>query len=255
MSITLDKALGLLNHFNAQQPSLGLSEMARQAKLDKATTRRLLLSLMRNGLIEQDPESRAYTLGAELLRLAHVRESTVPLQSTVQPILEKLANETGETAHFSVLSGDHLVTAHRVESTHSLRVSVNYDDPLPLHCTASGLAFLSHQSDEFIQTVLEKPLRAYTTSTQTDPDFIYDNILQARTMGFAHIKHGFEDEAEGLAAGVFSKAGFVIGAVAVVAPSLRMNELQFSTMHDSVIQAAASLTRAQGGIWKRIGAE
>lgn len=251
MSTTLDKALSLLNHFSIQQPEFGLSEIARQANQDKATTRRLLLALMRNGMVEQNPETRVYTLGAELLRLAHVRESTVPIQTTIKPILEQIATKTGETTHFSVLSGTHLVTVHRVESSHSLRVSVNYGDALPLHCTASGLAYLAHETEEFVESIISKPLTTYTGATITDAEKLKQQIRQTRKRGFAHVIHGFEDEAEGIAAAVFSRKGFVAGAVAVVAPSSRMTVKQKIIMRDSVIQAATALTRAQGGIWKR----
>ncbi|MFT5111764.1 MAG: DNA-binding IclR family transcriptional regulator [Parasphingorhabdus sp.] len=67
---TTDKALSLLSQFSESRPQIGLSEFARLARFDKATTRRLLISLIRNGLVEQHPETRKYRLGASILSLA-----------------------------------------------------------------------------------------------------------------------------------------------------------------------------------------
>ncbi|MDP7586137.1 MAG: helix-turn-helix domain-containing protein, partial [Verrucomicrobiota bacterium] len=59
----------LLDFFSERHPAIGLSEMARLAGCDKATTRRLLLALERSGMVEQLLESRKYRLGVAPLRL------------------------------------------------------------------------------------------------------------------------------------------------------------------------------------------
>ena len=71
----VEKALRLLTLFSEQRPELGLSELARLAGYDKATSRRLLVALQRYGLIEQSPGSRRYRLGTTVLQLARIREA------------------------------------------------------------------------------------------------------------------------------------------------------------------------------------
>src|SRR5437660_1256543 len=98
---TVGKAMSLLELFTTAKPEIGLSELARLSNFDKATARRLLVSLMDHGLLEQDRETRLYRLGAGLVRLARIRESQFPLLPVAMPILQDLASQTGETVHLS----------------------------------------------------------------------------------------------------------------------------------------------------------
>lgn len=105
---TVDKALSLLNLFSERRAAIGLSELSRLSGFNKATVRRFLIALEKHGFVEQDATSRAYRLGPALLRLARVREAVSPVTSIVQPILEGLVAELGETAHFSLYAGGSL---------------------------------------------------------------------------------------------------------------------------------------------------
>ena len=78
---TVSKALSLLGFFSQQQPEIGLSDMARLSGMNKATVYRMLCELQTNGFVEQAGNGRAYRLGAEVLRLAALREATVPVLS------------------------------------------------------------------------------------------------------------------------------------------------------------------------------
>ena len=140
---TVQKALSLLNHFTVKTPTFGLTEMAKAAGFDKASTRRLLLALQSAGFVEQDSATREYTLGAAVLRLAKLRESIRPVRSVVEPILTNLMTLTGETAHFSLFSGGQLGTVLTSEPAKSNRVIVMEGESLPIHASASGLAFMA----------------------------------------------------------------------------------------------------------------
>ncbi|MDH3988514.1 MAG: helix-turn-helix domain-containing protein, partial [Gammaproteobacteria bacterium] len=132
---TVDKALGLLGFFSEQRPSIGLSDLARLAEFNKATTHRFLVALEKHGFVEQDASTKAYRLGSGLLRLARVREATIPVSAVVQPILEDLVARTGETAHFSLYAGHSLATVGLVESAMANRVMLEKGEAIPLHAT------------------------------------------------------------------------------------------------------------------------
>ena len=65
-SQSVDRALGLLSLIG-REPAEGLplGEIVTGSGLNKPTTRRLLLALMRAGLVEQEPQTRRYCLGEE----------------------------------------------------------------------------------------------------------------------------------------------------------------------------------------------
>ena len=73
---TIGKALSLLDLISQLDKDIGLSDLARLAALDKATARRFLVELEKQGFVEQDGETRKYRLGAAPVRLARPPGST-----------------------------------------------------------------------------------------------------------------------------------------------------------------------------------
>ena len=177
---TVGKAMFLLEQFSAAEPEHGLSELARKASFDKATTRRLLVSLAGHGIVEQDMESRRYRLGPGLSRLARVRESHFPFQQVCIPHIRELAQETGETIHLSEYSSGTLMTVHVELSTRANRVNVDVGQILPLHGTASGIAFLSRARGDILKACLEGRMVAYTPFTITKRANLEEAVDQAR---------------------------------------------------------------------------
>ena len=165
---TVDKAMTLLAFFSPAEPEIGLSELARLASFDKAATRRFLVALAKHGFIEQNGENRKYRLGSAFLRFARIREASLPFTSIVQPVLEKLAAETGETAHASLLAGDSLSTIGIAVPQRATRVYIDPSQPLPLHATASGLACLAFGDPQWTAAMLGKgKLPRHTARTTT----------------------------------------------------------------------------------------
>ena len=245
---TVDKALGLLGYFSEQRPSIGLSDIARLAGFNKATTRRFLVALELHGFVEQDLVSRAYKLGPGLLRLARVREATNPVTTIVQPVLEHLVAVTGETAHFSLYAGGSLATVGLVESTKSNRVMIGKGEAIPLHATASGMAYLAFARTAIVDAALGESLTAYTAQTITTPEKIRRQLLLVRKRGVAVVKSAYEDGVCGIAAPVFSSEDIACGAVAIAAPQARAQQKIIRLAQASIRRAAEDITVAMGGI-------
>ena len=83
MSSTVAKALTLLEYFSEIEPELGLSDLARRSRLDKATVHRMLSVMADAGLVEQRHDTKLYRLGAGVLRLARIREKAFPFASVL----------------------------------------------------------------------------------------------------------------------------------------------------------------------------
>jgi IclR family acetate operon transcriptional repressor len=246
MSSTVDKALELLNHFNQNRMRIGLSELARLARIDKATAYRLLTTLTKHGLIEQENDSRAYRLGAATLRLARIREASLPVTALVTPIIEGLAEKTGETAHAALLAGHSLATIGIVNSKKSLHVSLDAGERLPLHATASGIACLAFLPADDVTRLLKGKLQSFTQHTSSSTEKVLAQVEVSRAQGFSESDQGYEVGVYGIAAPVFSAEGFATGTVAVATPTQRMTkELRIRIIRET-LAAAADFTRRLG---------
>lgn len=246
MSSTVDKALSLLELFSPQQPQIGLSDVSRQASIDKATAHRLLSSLARRGFLEQDEASRLYRLGVSVIRLARHREASFPLESVVQAELWALQEATGETSHASMLAGRNLATIGYVPGNKAIHVTLEPGQLLPLHATASGLACMAFMQDGELRDVLARSLDSFTQSTPSDAVLVKRLVDKVRKSGFATADQTFESDVFGIAAPIFGPSGHARGAVAVATPAHRMTrDLKADTaLH--VMQAASRITRKLG---------
>ncbi|MDE0929151.1 MAG: IclR family transcriptional regulator [Halioglobus sp.] len=243
---TVDKAVELLGYFSERQPEFGLSELARTSGFDKASTRRLLLALIKHDYIEQNPTTKAYRLGIGVLRLARVRETSTPTEAIVNPLLQKLVAITGESAHFSLLSGGRISSVGIVESSKSNRISFVQGEEGAIHATSSGIVCLAFSSDESINEVLKDGLEAFTEHTITDARQFRKMLQAVRNEGY-HINHElYEKDVCSIAAPVFNQAMRPIGALAVAAPTSRFGSGAKKQILTAVYEAAAAASRAFG---------
>lgn len=245
---TVAKALNLLDHFSVDRPAIGLSDFARMAGRDKATTHRMLTELAEAGFVQQDSDSRQYSLGPAILRLAAIREKTTTTLSSARPVVEALAEKTGETAHLSLVDGDALMTALVVPGrAHSTRVYLDEGERIPFHATASGVVTLGFSPAERVAGALAAPLTRHTAETETDPAALRAVIAAARETGFGESVGGYEAEVHGLAAPLFDPAGAAVGAVAVATPAARMTAALADTIRAALAAAAREITWRWGG--------
>lgn len=244
---TVEKALRLLDLFDEKRPESGLSELARLSGIDKATVLRMLGDLAATGLVEQDPASRQWRLGAGILRLARLREASFPVTGTITPILERLARETGETAHASLRAGRDLGTIGVVESTRSNRVYIEPGLVLPLHATASGVAYCAFARPEVQSELLTRALPAHTASTPITADTLARRIEEARARGYATADQTYESEVYGIALPLFGAVGFAVGALAVATPTSRLTDTHEAQIIAALAPAAREATLGIGG--------
>ena len=90
------KGLRVIEAFDAGRPQLTITDVAGLTGLERATARRCLLTLVRDGYADYD--GKFYRLTPKVLRLGFAYLSSTPLPRLVQPFLEQLATQTGE--HF-----------------------------------------------------------------------------------------------------------------------------------------------------------
>ncbi|RWC16060.1 IclR family transcriptional regulator [Mesorhizobium sp.] len=228
---TVGKAVSLLELFTLDEPEIGLSDLARKAGLDKATARRLLMALANHRLIEQEPQSRRS-------RLARIRDAHFPFVRVAAPVARELSLETGETVHLSEFSAGALLTVHVELSAKANRVNVDVGQILPLHGTASGIAFLAASRLQVVSAYLEKPLQAFTAHTVTGPDTLAKAIAFAAASGYSRSSQGYEEGVHSIGAAILGADGQPIGALAVASPVSRVDDAVAAKQGEAAVTAA-----------------
>lgn len=244
---TVEKALDILNLFSEDRPSIGLSEAARLLNRDKASVLRYLNALESKGFVEQDTQSRAYSIGPAVVRFATIRDRTYPVSQGARNVLRRMVEETGETAHLSHFAGESLSQiAVEETSARGTRVFVNMAEPLSFHGTASGIAFLSQLPAARARSLLKGRLIAHTDATPTDADEVMERVRHATEDRIAESDGSFDADVYGIAAPVFGASGDVCGAVAVATPAARMDRQLRERIIAAVRKGALDISRQYG---------
>ena len=244
---TTSKALTLLDYFTRTQAEIGLSDLARLSGTNKATCFRLMAELQDHGLIEQ-VGTKAYRIGPAVLRLAALREATVPTREAAMPVLQALARATGETAHMSHLVAGRLTTLAFAYAPHNaIKVMMEDADVLPFHATSSGIAVLSFLPSEQQANILAQPRAALTPQTLLESSAIKAEMAKTQRRGWSETADTFEVDVASVAVPLFNSDGACIGAVAVAAPTARLRGAVQDDIIQRTIRAANEIIALQGG--------
>jgi DNA-binding IclR family transcriptional regulator len=243
----VDRVVDILETFASQGPELGVSDVSRALGLKKATTHRLLASLLRRGIVAQDRETRRYRLGMKLWELGQLAISQVDWVERVKPYLQGLTDSSGETTHLAVLSDGQALYVEKVESSRSLRMPSQVGRRLPVHCTGVGKALVAFLPEEVLEGLLtRRGLAGMTPNTITDMDALQRELARVRERGYAVDNEEIEEGLRCIAAPVRDHTGHVVAAVSIAGPSSRLRPDTVPAQANDVVAAANGMSLALG---------
>ena len=187
----LAKGLRVIEAFSAERPRLSIAEAAEAADLDRATARRCLLTLSELGYAAYD--GKFFTVTPRVLRLGTGCLATMPLPRIVQPTLDRLSEEIGQSTSVSILDEGEIVYVARAAQSRVMSIALMPGSRLPAYCTSMGRVLLAALAPEEARKVLEaSPRPARTERTVTDIEALMGELATVRTQGFATIDQEVE---------------------------------------------------------------
>jgi len=234
------RAIRLLKLFTSERPEMSLVEISRASGLNKTTTHRLLRALQSESLIDRNPATTAYSLGAGLMALGVQALASSDLRRRVRPVLRLLARETGETATLEVPFEDSMLILDEVAGTHVVGSAGNIGTRWPIHATSTGKAWLAF--DESGQERLMDVLKPLTGSTLTDLAMLQLQLVEIRRRGYAVTIDEVEDGFTAVATIIRGVLGDVQGALSVGGPTQRLNAARRAELGVKLCRAAQRLS-------------
>ena len=200
---SMRRTLGILQAVAAAERPMTPTELNDGLGLPKPTIHRLCNMLVDEGYLQNSLHGRGLTAGHKLQRLAiEVVAGGGGRRAALHAILEVVAETVGETCNINVPDGNAMRYVDRVESRWPLRMQLPIGTRVPLHCTASGKAFLgSLPPARRRQVIANLVLDPHTPNTITDP-----GVLEQAAETIAQNGYGIDDEE------------FLEGMVAVAVP-------------------------------------
>ncbi|HTN78794.1 MAG TPA: IclR family transcriptional regulator [Acidimicrobiales bacterium] len=238
---TVHKAMAVISAFSYGDPVLGVSELSRRLGLGKSTVHRILTTLADDGFVERTNDER-YRLSIKMYELGQQVAASIELRELVHPALERLRNESGETAHVAVLSGADVVYVDRLESPQMLRLLTRVGRRRAAHATSSGKCLLAFGAPADVAAVLATGLPRLGPRTITSKSMLDKRLADVRRKGYATSVEEAAPGVASVAAPIFDGAGECIAAVSVTGPVTRLPAERLEQLARLVLSAASSVS-------------
>jgi len=244
----VERALQILECFDDQHPERGVSEVAQAVELHKATTHRIMTTLLNFGYLERAMDGQKYRLGIRLTELGLKVVRRMDLRREALHYMKQLVEEWDETCDLSIFDANNVFYVEVLRGRRALTIAAAVGQRLPAHCTASGKVFLAHLAPAELESALSQPLVGYTARTITSPSVLRAQLEEVRKNGFATDYEEFEVGVCAISAPIFNRQGKVIAALGGPSPVSRMTQERIEQMAAAFKNAAQEISRRLG--WK-----
>lgn len=180
------RTMQLFEMFAQTKREMSNAEIAKALAVPETSSLDLLHTLQQSGYLVRTARSRRFYPASRLLALANAVASNDPLLTARQEVIEFLRDETGETTISAVLGDHHVEVTGVGEGTHELRFMLQVGRRMGFHVSAVGKALLAQlEPAEVSRLVGDKPLKAVTPFSVTEPAKLFTQLRTARRQGLA----------------------------------------------------------------------
>lgn len=242
----VDRAFSLLELL-AENPGLGVTEIADRMGVSKALAFRLLHTLELRDYVIRDPEHRTNALGYRLLHLADRVDQTNVIVSATREYMDDLARLSREDVNLFVRVGQSSLCIATRPSAHQVRMLGHIGRRSSLHVGGASTVLLAYAPQDVQDAVLTGELKMMTPLTLVDPLQLRQRLELVRANGL-HVSRGDVDiSGFSIAAPVWGRGDAVIAAISLAGTVNRLTPETEAHYRELIIDCASRMSRALGG--------
>jgi IclR family transcriptional regulator, pca regulon regulatory protein len=222
---SLARGLEVICAFTRTRPKMTLSEVAKSTGMTRATVRRFLLTLVREGYADKD--DKLFSLKPKILQLGYSALSSMGILEVIQPVMNDLAKSVQESVFAAVLTGEHVTYIARATSDRLINVSITVGSRAPAHAVSTGRVLLAAEPEDALLHYLDRvTLQKLTPHTITSKVKLREAIEQARLSGYSIVDQELEVGLGSLSVPIRDSSSKTVAALNVCCPSARLSPEQ-----------------------------
>lgn len=246
MSGVLDRTLSILERLAADVHGVSLATLAADLQLPPSAVHRLLLGLAERGYVRQSRERGDYVLTTRLVSLGLNYLKQAGVVDLCQPILDRLAESSGELVRLGVVDVDHITW---VALSQGARSGLRYDPDMgldvQLSCTSSGLAWLATlPEDDAIALLTRQGLGAperFGPNAPTSIAQVMKAVRRVRRDGVALTEQTYAPGLSALSTAIRPAGQGAVGVLAISGPMVRLTQARMLELAPDLRAAAADI--------------
>jgi IclR family acetate operon transcriptional repressor len=235
----LGKIMLVLDAFSDGDTELSQRQLIDRTSLSKTTVHRLVGDLCERRMLERS-ENR-FRLGTRLFELGQLVPRERSLRNAALPFMEDLFEVTHETVNLGVLDGLDVLYVEKLSGHRRFAAPTRVAGRMPLHATAMGKVILAFSEPSLTERVIEFGLKPKTPYTIVSPKVLRQEVALVAKTGVAYDREEVTIGIACVAAPIFGRAGKLVAACSVAAPTNRTDPEQLAP---TVRTASLALSRA-----------
>ena len=245
----VQRACHLLRAIADGETVSNLSKAAATLGINRTTLLRLLHTLEAERFIERLPDGTGYRIGLGLVGLVAKSSYSKDLLQVAMPVLARLADTTGLSAHLGLLDGLEALYLLRQAPDAPLASTIRTGHRIPAHATTLGRIILAYMPRDAVDRLYAAvPLARFTDRTPAKLEDLHALLGSERANGVAASESYYMEGVSSLAAAIFDERGDVVAAINIAGPSFLFDNA--SGRRASLI---ATVRAAAGEISERLG--
>lgn len=221
-----DKVIQLIEYLAKAGEPRRLQQISEDLGTNSSTTLRFLTSLLRNGYVAQDEETKQYALTMKICSLSHRLLQSVDIVEVVKPYLKQMSTLFSEVTCLSVKQNNHVIyIATNDGPDQMLKSFVHIGKRAALHCTGTGKLFLSVYTDnELVEYLKTNDNIRLTPNTICTFEELRKELDSIRECHYSIDNEECEIGMRCLAVPIYDYTNKIVAGISVTGPTQRMTD-------------------------------
>lgn len=247
---SVQRALTILTLFSAENSRLGITEISKLMSLPKPTVHGLVQTLIGEGFLVQDSETRKYSLGLKVYELGVFLSGTLKVNQVGGPAAQRLAKSTGYMTRIALWDRDMVLIILNlfptIDDTFLFR-QLGLGPSVPAYSSAVGKAILSTFSPDEIDAYLDRTeLKPFTAKTITSAKKLRGELTKIKKSGFAFECEEYLNGLSCISVPLFDDAGKATAAISISGSPEFLDDPKLPEIRASLKQVASEISLGMG---------
>ncbi|MGX9964117.1 IclR family transcriptional regulator [Roseomonas sp. F4] len=239
---TIHRVAALLREIVAARgQAASLGALAAATGLARPTAHRMLQALVAEQMLAQEASARSYRPGPLLYELGLAAAPRLDLRALCRPSLERLAEQSGDSAYLTIRSGEDALCLDRCEGGFPIKaLPLEIGNRRPLGVGAGALAVLAALPAEEAEAALARNAARFPRYRLTDAR-VREALEQARRDRYSVSTGRFVARYRGVAVPVPQHRGLPAASLSIVAISERLAPPRLERVARLLLREATAL--------------
>lgn len=240
---TIDRAMQVVKVLagNESKQRFSITDLSKECDLAVSTMHRILQSMKKHELIQQDMDSKLYSLGNAWLEYGLRLYDTFDFVGLIRPEMEKLMHEVGESVYFSKPVGEESLVVERIDCPNNpIRIHDQLGIRIPMNIGAANKVMLAHMPSGDAMRIVN------TLLPSGDREDFMQTLARIRRQGYG-VSHGEKTPGTtSVAAPLFNHTNNLIGALSIGYVNFNITEERQNFLIEKVIEYGMRISSKLG---------